>query len=136
MKSAIKYLHFADAATVDSSGKVSILGIFDVMFLATLPSKYPKFTVVGTIILKSLKIGRHTVELKFEDSKNQLLTLSQPIKIEFNVEKEQNEGGFNIILDVLGLEIKNYGEHKLNIYLDNEFIGARTFKAEERKIKK
>ena len=47
----INFLHLCDAATIDGSGKLNIIGIFNKIYLKEIPSKILKFAAVIAIVL-------------------------------------------------------------------------------------
>ena len=131
----VNYFHFCDAANIDSNGKVSILGIFDRMFFQTLPSKYPKFTVVFNVGFQELSQVKNELEIKIFDSQEKEIILKTPIKITFQIEntKLKKEGNFNVILDILNIELKSFGTHKAVVYFNQKEIANKKLLVETKK---
>ncbi len=57
----------ADAATVDASGKLNILGVFDRIATAGFPAQHPHISLVLRFVASLKEAGRHTVEIRLKD---------------------------------------------------------------------
>ncbi|MFQ5536485.1 MAG: hypothetical protein ACE5GJ_03435 [Gemmatimonadota bacterium] len=57
----------ADAATVDSSGKLNILGIFDRLGAASFPVRHPRLALVLRFFAGMNEAGRHEVSITLRD---------------------------------------------------------------------
>ena len=53
----------ADAATVDGSGKLNILGIFDRLSTAAFPTRHPRLSLVLRFSAGVNEVGKHDVEI-------------------------------------------------------------------------
>ncbi|SVB34002.1 uncharacterized protein METZ01_LOCUS186856, partial [marine metagenome] len=51
----------ADAATIDGSGKLNILGIFDRLTAASFPTRHPHLSLVLRFSAGIQQVGRHDV---------------------------------------------------------------------------
>jgi hypothetical protein len=51
----------ADAATIDNSGKLNILGVFDRITTGSLPTQHPRLALVLRFVASVQEIGLHTV---------------------------------------------------------------------------
>ena len=51
----------ADAATIDGSGKLNILGIFDRLTTASFPTRHPRLSLVLRFSAGIQEVGRHEV---------------------------------------------------------------------------
>lgn len=132
----INYLHFCDAANIDSLGKVSILGIFGRIFLQNVPSKFPKITIVFNLSFNNLEKTNNKIELKIYGQNKEELEIKPPIALDFMVNEAdlKKEGDVNLILEIANLEFKNFGKHNFVIYLNGEEIGNKPLLIDERKV--
>ena len=132
----INYLHFCDAANVDSLGKVSILGIFGRIFLQSVPGICPKFTIIFNRGFKNLDKTNNKIELKLFGPNKEELEIKPSIALDFMVNEAdlKKEGDINLILEIVNLEFKSFGKHNLTIYLNGEEIGSKPLLVEERKV--
>ena len=132
----LNFLHFCDAANIDSLGKVSILGIFSKVFVNTVPSKFPRFSIVFNLGFKNLEQTKNTVEVKIFNPDKEEVSLQQPIVVEFMVKEEdiKKEGDMNLILEIANIEFKSLGKHTVRIHHNGDEIGSKYFLVEERKV--
>ncbi|MGQ0539364.1 MAG: DUF6941 family protein [Gemmatimonadaceae bacterium] len=56
---------FADAANLSQEGKLNILGVFDALQVATLPSIHPRASLVVRLKGARTESGTHTVSLRW-----------------------------------------------------------------------
>ena len=57
----------ADAATIDSSGKLSILGIFDRIGTSSFPAQHPHMVLVLRFIAAVNEAGKHQITIALKD---------------------------------------------------------------------
>ena len=61
----VSFALFADAANLSQEGKLNILGVFDAVQVATMPTVHPRATLVLRLKGTSADVGRHTVALRW-----------------------------------------------------------------------
>ena len=61
----VSFALFADAANLSQEGKLNILGVFDAVQVATMPTVHPRATLVLRLKGGGSDIGRHTVALRW-----------------------------------------------------------------------
>ena len=134
----LNYLHLCDAATIDSFGKLSILGIFTKIYLLKVPSKFLKFTVVGNISFDEITGEKYKFEIRIYDPNKVEVDVKQPIVMELSIPKDNKEKKreLNILLDLGNIEFKSFGYYKLVIFVNGTELGSRTFLVEERIVPK
>jgi hypothetical protein len=57
----------ADAATIDASGKLNILGVFDRLSAASFPVQHPHLVLILRFSAGVHEMGRHQVEIRLRD---------------------------------------------------------------------
>ncbi len=57
----------ADAATVDASGKLNILGVFDRISTTGFPAKHPRLSLILRLSASMNEAGEHAVEITLRD---------------------------------------------------------------------
>ncbi len=132
----INYLHFCEAANVDSLGKVSVLGIFGKIFLQSVPGKFRKFTIIFNVGFKNLDKTNNRIELRFFDPNKKELEIKPAIALNFMVNEAdlKKEGDINLILEIVNLEFKSFGKHNVTMYLNGEEIESKPLLVEERMV--
>ena len=63
----------ADAATIDASGKLNVLGIFDRISAMTFPARHPRMCLVMRFQAGVHEVGRHAVEIILRDPRGEEL---------------------------------------------------------------
>jgi len=72
----------ADAATVDASGKLNILGIFDRISTSGFPAQHPHISLVLRFTASMKEAGTHSVEILLSDPEGkEVLRLNGEIKV-------------------------------------------------------
>ena len=61
----VSFALFADAANLSQEGKLNILGVFDAVQVANMPTMHPRATLVLRLKGNSSDVGRHTVALRW-----------------------------------------------------------------------
>lgn len=57
----------ADAATIDSSGKLNILGVFDRIGTATFPARHPRMVLILRFSAPLNETGQHDIGISLKD---------------------------------------------------------------------
>jgi hypothetical protein len=72
----------ADAATIDASGKMSILGIFDRIGVTQFPAQHGRVTLVLRFTAGTSEIGSHEVHIRMSDPAGvEVLSLSGEMQL-------------------------------------------------------
>jgi hypothetical protein len=61
----------ADAATIDSSGKLNILGVFDRLSTSSFPARHPRMALVLRFSAGVGEMGRHSVSIHLKEADGQ-----------------------------------------------------------------
>jgi hypothetical protein len=110
----------ADAATIDGSGKLNILGIFDRLTTSAFPTRHPRLSLVLRFSAGIQELGKHEVGivLKAPDGK-------QIVRIdgEMNLSPGPRAGGMVLVPHVLnmdGLVFPVPGRYSFDVRVDGE----------------
>ena len=57
----------ADAATIDATGKMNILGVFDRLGVSQFPAQHGRIALVLRLTAGTSEIGRHDMEIRLSD---------------------------------------------------------------------
>jgi hypothetical protein len=110
----------ADAATIDGSGKLNILGIFDRLTTSAFPTRHPRLSLVLRFAAGIQELGKHDVGivLKAPDGK-QLVRIDG----EMNLSPGPWAGGVVLVPHVLnmdGLVFPVAGRYFFDVRVDKE----------------
>jgi len=110
----------ADAATIDGSGKLNILGIFDRLTTSAFPTRHPRLSLVLRFAAGLQELGKHEVgiQLKAPDGK-QLVRIDG----EMNLSPGPLARGVVLVPHVLnmdGLVFPIAGRYSFDVKVDGE----------------
>ena len=111
----------ADAATIDGSGKLNILGIFDRLSTSSFPTRHPRLSLVLRFSAGMQEIGKHEVAiaLKAPDGK-QLMRIDGEMNL---APGPSGYGGAVLVPHVLnmdGLIFPASGRYAFDVSVDGE----------------
>jgi len=111
----------ADAATVDVSGKLNILGIFDRISVAELPAHHPHLSLVLRVSASMGEAGIHKMEIVLQDPGGSRV---MGMNGEFHVGPGPALAGGQIripqVLNIERLVFAKAGGYSFNVSLDGE----------------
>ncbi len=109
-----------DFALVSKEGKLSIVGIFDRMFVTDLPSSFLRFFIVATV--KGEPGIEHKIKVKAESPSGKDFFASNEISVTLG-----NNGRTHHITDVANFPLPETGEYKLKLLSQNKQLAKITF---------
>jgi hypothetical protein len=123
----IGFAFFADAATLDSSGKLSVLGVFDHINAKEFPATLHKMCFVCKIKGHRSEIGKYKLKVNLVDQDGKGIIDAITGEIE-------NAGGSEPLSSTLILELTNVvfpypGQYAADITIDNHHMGTSTINA-------
>lgn len=103
----VELLTLCDHALTSKEGKLSIIGIFDRMFVRGVPTTFSRFFVVA--ILNGAPESEHQINLSIQDPQGkEVLPTPKDLKIQLGT-----QGRSNILTDVVNLPIPMVGEYTI-----------------------
>ena len=133
-KYKIDYLLLADAASVDSFGKLNVLGIFQNIFLSKVPGSIVKFVLICSIsVLDTNKAFK--ILIKIKDSRGKQVKTKSPLSFSLKPQERNKDNKINLLIDFVNLEFKSYGKYEIEVLVDNNKIGSIFLQVEEKKLK-
>ena len=111
----------ADAATIDASGKLNILGVFDRLGGMGLPLRHPRMAMVLRFTAGVQEAGRHVVEITLKDPDGEEL-----VRVDGEMHLAPGPhalgGGVRVphILNMDGLVFPKAGRYAFDVRVDDE----------------
>lgn len=111
----------ADAATLDASGKLNILGIFDRLGGRGLPLRHPRMAMVLRFTAGLQEAGRHAVEITLRDPDG-----GEVVRMDGEMHLAPGSGGVGgevrvpHILNMDGLVFPKAGRYGFDVRVDGE----------------
>jgi hypothetical protein len=115
----LEILTICDAA-VDYSGRLSILGAFDVIHAHRFPAVHPHCSVAMRIRFDHMEAGSHPFVLNIIDADGK--NIIPPIQGNMEVKMPPGfvSSAVNVVLNLQGLKFDRPGEYSLNFEMDAE----------------
>lgn len=111
----------ADAATIDGSGKLNILGIFDRLGTSALPARHPHLSLVLRFSAGVHELGRHDVAivLRAPDGK-EVVRIDGEMNLSGGVRDVSSGVMVPHILNLDGLVFPTAGRYAFDVLVDSE----------------
>lgn len=109
-----------DFAMTSREGKLSIIGIFDRMFVVNTPAKFTRFFIVSTLEGEPGSEHKITFNVKTPSGKKLMEGKEMTIKLGGN-------GKSNTITDISNFPLPEIGEYRLSILEDGKTIDEKIF---------
>jgi hypothetical protein len=110
----------ADAATIDASGKLSVLGIFDRIAVTQFPAQHGRITLVLRFTAGTSGIGSHEVHIRMSDpGGSEVLSLNGEMRLVGGLGAQD---GIRVphILNLDGLVFTGPGMYNFDVKVDGE----------------
>jgi hypothetical protein len=110
-------------------GKISILGIFGKIFVSDLAGTLVKFTIVVSLTIQDLGTAGSWVKIKIFGPDREEIPTQEPIAVDLEAEHVilEKARDVNLFLDITNFKFREFGEHILKVYFNDEGIGNQTF---------
>ncbi len=101
------------------NNQISMLAAFDTIWTPVIPVNYSPFTAVVRACFSNEEIGNHHIILRIVDPDGR--TLGE-MSIQLNLSKESFDPKFilSIAFPINGMELRCYGEHAIDLILNEE----------------
>ena len=111
----------ADAATVDASGKLNILGVFDRISVPRFPAQYPHISLVLRFGAGMNEAGAHRVEILLADPEGAtVMKMNGDLKVGPGSAATGGRVKVPQILNLDRLPLKIPGQYSFNVSVDGE----------------
>jgi Family of unknown function (DUF6941) len=111
----------ADAATVDSAGKLNILGIFDRLTAGHFPAQHGRISLVLRFQATVQDAGRHQIQISFADpAGSELVGLNGEIQIGAGPQAAETGVRVPQVLNLDGVVFPTAGRYSFDVRIDGE----------------
>lgn len=128
----IEIFALCDAATGDF-GKLSMLGAFDTIWTTKTPVVHPQSALALRIRFERIERGEHQVAVNFIDMDGKNVIPQAQGSITINFPDDQRSGSANLILNIQGLKLDQFGEYSIDLAVDGQQRASLPFFVRERK---
>ncbi len=109
-----------DYAMISKENKLSLVGIFNQVFVRQLPTTYSKIFVVGIVSGKASEV--YEVTLKLNEPTGNNIIPEQKLKVTIGA-----NGETNIIAELNNLRFEVAGKYEVELLLQDKTLGKREF---------
>lgn len=125
----VNYAHICDLAFLSQGGKANVIGIFKTIFSKSFPASHPKFSIIVSVVVTSMR-GVHSETIKIfrkSDQKN----VGPEIKVDFDVRSDPQE--LNFIGEIVNAVFEKPDEYIVKIFFDGEEVYSIPFQVMQSK---
>lgn len=131
------FLFLCDNAFQGENKKLSIIGIFKIIFAPKFPFTHLKSVLVGNFDIVDTRLKELELSIDLVDDKGNPIGLNlPPIKRPIPVKKDKKKRVINFILEIGNLKFQKDGKYKFIIKADSEKVGETSFEVIKRKLNK
>lgn len=112
----LKFLAFCDVANVSREGKLSIIGIFDRIFAAKVPSSFIRLFIVA--IFEGKPGSEAKIKLEIADPTGKPVLPPKDLAFRFGT-----NGKANLITDLVHLPLPVFGQYKISVSANGKKLG-------------
>ncbi|MBF0593655.1 MAG: hypothetical protein HQL22_01660 [Candidatus Omnitrophica bacterium] len=110
----VEIFSLCDAATSDS-GKLNLLGAFDVINVKQFPAVLAHCSVAVRLRFFASEQGDHHIEVRFIDADGKSILPPAGGSIKVELPQGQRSAAFNLVLNIPGLKIDAAGDYALEL---------------------
>lgn len=107
-----------DAAT-DSQGKLNVLGAFDTICAKETPITHRACSVALRMRFTKIEEGEHAIKISVVDADGKTALPPMTGNVKVGMSDDASSKAVNLILNIQGLRMENYGEYQINLAVDN-----------------
>jgi hypothetical protein len=112
-----------DAAT-DYNGKLNLLGTFDTIYAAQMPTQHAQCSIAIRIAFDRIEEGRHVLNLNFVDEDGQPIMNSMQIPVEAVFPAEATFISRNLVVNILQLTFAKTGLYSVDLSVDGQPLSS------------
>jgi len=113
-----------DQTILSKDNKVSLIGIFDQIFLSQIPGNHSKLSLVG--IISGEPFSDHNLTISFKDPQNKAVYPDQGVSVNLG-----STGKSNLVAEFVNLPVNSAGIHTFSILSGKTVIGSASLTASQ-----
>jgi hypothetical protein len=123
----IEIFTLCNVATKDGSGKLNILGTFNIITAKQTPIKYPSCELAIRLRFEKSEGGSKTMKINFvgTDGKPVLPSLDETFIV--RVLPDESTANVSLIVLIPQMKLKNFGDYSINLVIDDHLVGSSPF---------
>ncbi len=123
----IEIFTLCNVATKDGSGKLNILGTFNIITAKQTPIKYPSCELAIRLRFEKNEEGNKTMKINFvgTDGKPVLPSLDETFIV--RVLPDEPTANVSLVVLIPQMKLKNFGDYSINLVIDDKLVGSSPF---------
>lgn len=119
-KLSLEFLILCDYALVSRENKLSILGIFDHIFVNNIPTRNPKMVIVG--VLKGKSKVKYSLSILLKDPSGSKIFQRQNLSVVLG-----DDGNSHLIAEMNYVPFSSVGDYSIEILENGKRLGMKLF---------
>jgi len=115
----VEIFTLCDAATVDTGGKLNILGSFDRLNATQVPVVHPQCSLAIKLRFERLEEGKKRLRLAFVDSDGAPVMATIDAATEVQVKGNDSTATVSLALNIQQLKIPKFGDYSIDLAVDD-----------------
>jgi hypothetical protein len=131
----VRYAFLADTVSMDATGKISAIGIFDNIIARSFPTVHRDMTLVVNLEGTISERGIHKISVEIRDSDaNRLIAIDQPITLG-NPTITHGSLRAGVIIKMQDIPFQKQGQYEFVVFGDDRFLVRVPFMAQKITVK-
>lgn len=122
----LRFAHTADYVAADASGKLTIVGVFDIVWsqIATRPISFPPFYLVAAFEASIAEGAEHPVEIRLvDDDEETLSTISGTLQLRAHGMGHPTRGHVLVGFGLGAVQVPAHGDYYYRFLVNGAVIG-------------
>jgi hypothetical protein len=115
----VEILTLCDAATVDSGGKLNILGSFDRLNAREAPVTHPHCALAIKLRFQRVEEGQRRLRVAFVDVDGNSVMPTLDAKIDVRFSGNESSSPVSLALGIQQVKLPGFGEYSINLEVDD-----------------
>ena len=108
----------------DYGGKLSVVGVFDSIFVRQLPAVHPHCCLAVKLRFEKIEEGGKKLRLSISDDDGKLAIPAMDIPINVMMPPEARTNSIQVVANIGGLKVESFGEYSIDLALDGRHEGS------------
>jgi hypothetical protein len=115
----VEIFSLCDFATSDSGGKLTIVGVFDVIWARQVPATHGLCALALRIRFDRIEEGLKKLKVSFIDSDGNPVMPAMEMQIQVQVPAYAQQANVQVVFLIPQLKLPNYGEYAIDLAVDS-----------------
>jgi hypothetical protein len=120
----VDFFHVADEAVISREGKLTAVGIFDLIWTASVPAVHPKLALLARVSGHLHEGSRHEMQVQFVDEDGALVWESPAGPLDLNPRGPGYPMTANVAVSIAFLDLPKFGDYDFKLIVDGSPIGT------------